>query len=58
MEFTLSHPYLTFMLAIVSIVTVGLVLRCLFKAFGGGYLPRKHCDGCECEPQSDEDDDA
>lgn len=57
MEWSLEHPYLTFILGLVAL----WVFRCMFKAFGGGYMPRKHCEGCECgavEIDDDEEDDA
>lgn len=45
----LVNPAMTAIIMIVMVLSVSTVIRCLFKALGGGYLPRKHCASCECE---------
>lgn len=49
----LQNPFLTFFIVIVGLI----VVRCAFKALGGGYWPRTHCTGCECSTVETDDED-
>lgn len=48
----LQNPFLTFFLVLPAL----FVVRCAFKALGGGYWPRRHCPGCECNAVVEHDD--
>jgi hypothetical protein len=53
-EWMRDSPFLTFFIVLAALSTVGM----LFKAIGGGYLPRRHCNGCTCYEEPECDDDA
>jgi len=57
MAWSMANEGYAFVLAVFVVATVAATLRCLFKALGGGYLPRKHCASCECETHREVDDD-